>query len=87
KKLLQSVLVEGGSGSTVTVVALDVGDGVRVLHDLNEPHLVTGGQAHCQTKGWCRRYSLQKHKPLLPVTAPTVPEIKFQVLCCQLLGA
>lgn len=39
----QSVLVEGSGGSTVAVVSLDVGDGVRALHHLDESHLVPGG--------------------------------------------
>lgn len=46
----QSVLVEGSNQyaccchpGTVAVVSLDVGDGVRALHHLNESHLVPGG--------------------------------------------
>lgn len=41
----QSILVEGCSGGTVAAVALDICNGVRVLHHLDEPHLVPGGQA------------------------------------------
>lgn len=41
----QGILVEGSCGGTVTVVSLDVGNGVRVLHDLDESHLVPSGQA------------------------------------------
>lgn len=41
----QGIFVEGSSGSTVTAVELDIGDGVRVLHHLDEPHLVSSGQA------------------------------------------
>lgn len=40
----QGILVEGSRGSTVAAVALDVCDGVRVLHHLDEPHLVPSGQ-------------------------------------------
>ena len=41
----QRVLVEGSGGGAVAAVPLDVGDGVGVLHHLDEPHLVPGGQA------------------------------------------
>lgn len=45
KPVKQSFLVEGSCGGAVTVVQLNVGDGVWVLHNLNEPHLVPSGQA------------------------------------------
>lgn len=41
----QGVLVEGSRCSTGTAVTLDIGDGVGVLHYLNEPHFVPSGQA------------------------------------------
>jgi len=40
----EGVLVEGRRGRTVAVVPLDVGDGVRVLHHLDQTHLVPRGQ-------------------------------------------
>jgi len=41
----QGILVEGSSSCAVTAVALDVGNGIRVLHYLNEPHFVPSRQA------------------------------------------
>lgn len=41
----QGVLVESGGGGAVAVVALDVGDGVRVLHHLDQARLVPRGEA------------------------------------------
>lgn len=41
----QSVLVEGSRGHHVALVELDVGDGVRVHDHLNQPRLVSCGEA------------------------------------------
>lgn len=41
----QSILVEGSRGHHVALVELDVGDGVRVHHHLDQPRLVSCGEA------------------------------------------
>lgn len=41
----QGVLVEGSGSGAVAAVTLDVGNCVRVLHNLDEPHFVPGRQA------------------------------------------
>lgn len=41
----QGVFVEGGRGGAVAVVALDVSNGVRVLHHLDQARLVARGEA------------------------------------------
>lgn len=72
----QCVLVEGGRGHHVALVELDVGNGVRVHDHLNQPRLVSCGEAAI------RGHPAEMKETLPLKSCPQVGGVDFKAFPC-----